>query len=84
MLLMRRRSPRHVHRWFVAFAAFVLAAGGLGMLTAAPAAAQSYTPLPAHVYAPYYETYLAPNTPGLAATAGVRGEILHAGVPADA
>jgi hypothetical protein len=30
--------------------------------TAASAAATTYTPLPAHVYAPYYETYLAPNT----------------------
>jgi hypothetical protein len=29
--------------------------------------------LPAHVYAPYYETYLAPNTPGLVATAQASG-----------
>jgi hypothetical protein len=36
-------------------------------------AATSYTPLPAHVYAPYYETYLAPNTPGIAATAQASG-----------
>ena len=33
-----------------------------GLFAAGPAAAQTYTPLPAHVYAPYYETYLAPNT----------------------
>jgi len=38
-----------------------------------PAAAAAYTPLPAHVYAPYYETYLAPSTPGLAATAQQSG-----------
>ena len=31
------------------------------------------TPLPAHVYAPYYETYLAPNTPSLTATAQASG-----------
>ena len=31
--------------------------------------ASAYTALPAHVYAPYYETYLAPNTPSLTATA---------------
>jgi hypothetical protein len=38
-----------------------------------PAAAATYPPLPAHVYAPYYETYLAPSTPGLAATAQQSG-----------
>jgi hypothetical protein len=36
-----------------------------------PAAA--YTVLPAHVYAPYYETYLAPNTPSITATAQASG-----------
>ena len=41
--------------------------------TVTSAAAASYTPLPAHVYAPYYETYLAPNTPGIAATAAASG-----------
>jgi hypothetical protein len=40
---------------------------------AAPAGAAAYTPLPAHVYAPYYETYLAPNTPSLTATAQASG-----------
>jgi hypothetical protein len=58
-------------------------AGGLTVLaalllpiagTAGPAAAATgYTPLPGHVYAPYYETYLAPNTPGIAATAQQSG-----------
>ena len=37
------------------------------------AAAATYTPLPAHVYAPYYETYLAPNTPRIATTAQQSG-----------
>jgi hypothetical protein len=41
--------------------------------TAGPAAAATYTPLPAHVYAPYYETYLAPNTPSITATAQASG-----------
>ena len=41
--------------------------------TATGAAAATYTPLPAHVYAPYYETYLAPNTPGITATAQASG-----------
>jgi hypothetical protein len=33
----------------------------------------AYASLPAHVYAPYYETYLAPNTPSLTATAQASG-----------
>ena len=41
--------------------------------SAAPASAAAYTPLPAHVYAPYYETYLAPNTPSITATAQASG-----------
>jgi hypothetical protein len=40
-----------------------------GTITSAAAA----TPLPAHVYAPYYETYLAPNTPSISATAQQSG-----------
>jgi hypothetical protein len=39
--------------------------------TASSAAAA--TPLPAHVYAPYYETYLAPNTPSITTTAQASG-----------
>ncbi|HEV2346153.1 MAG TPA: chitinase [Actinocrinis sp.] len=38
-----------------------------------PAMAATYTTLPAHVYAPYYETYLAPNTASLTATAQASG-----------
>jgi Glycosyl hydrolases family 18 len=33
----------------------------------------AYTSLPAHVYAPYYETYLAPNTASITATAQASG-----------
>src|SRR5215470_10204088 len=43
------------------------------VLGGAEAAAATYTPLPAHVYAPYYETYLAPNTPSIASTASSSG-----------
>jgi Glycosyl hydrolases family 18 len=41
--------------------------------SATDATAASYTPLPAHVYVPYYETYLAPNTPSIATTAQQSG-----------
>src|SRR5580765_5875272 len=41
--------------------------------TITPAAAATYAPLPAHVYAPFYETYLAPNTPSIAMTAQQSG-----------
>ena len=41
--------------------------------TVTTAAATTYTPLPAHVYAPYYETYLAPNTPSISATSQASG-----------
>ena len=43
------------------------------LAAASPALAQTYTPLPAHVYAPYYETYLAPNTPSITATEQASG-----------
>jgi len=55
--------------WLTAVAGAVLLVGGPA---AAPALA-AYTPLPAHVYAPYYETYLAPSTASLAATATASG-----------
>jgi hypothetical protein len=44
----------------------------LGGSAAAPAFAAA-TPLPAHVYAPYYETYLAPNTPSITTEAQSSG-----------
>src|SRR5258706_13733734 len=53
----------------MAVAAAGLVVGGPAM---APAMAAG-TPLPAHVYAPYYETYLAPNPPSLTATSQASG-----------
>ena len=37
------------------------------------ASAATYTPLPAHVYAPYYETYLGSATPSISDTATASG-----------
>jgi hypothetical protein len=54
-------------------AAAALVGATSGLLAAAPAAAQAYTLLPAHIFAPYYETYLAPDTPGITATAQASG-----------
>jgi hypothetical protein len=55
-------------------AALASAALVAGAITAAlPQPAHAYTALPAHVYAPYYETYLAPNTPGISATSQSSG-----------
>jgi hypothetical protein len=39
----------------------------------APSGPAAATPLPTRVYAPYYETYLAPGTPSIAATAQASG-----------
>ena len=53
-----------------------MAAAAAGLVVGAPAmtpALAAVTPLPAHVYAPYYETYLAPNTPSLTATSQASG-----------
>ncbi|HEX6933704.1 MAG TPA: chitinase [Streptosporangiaceae bacterium] len=53
-----------------------MAAAAAALVLGAPAttpALAAGTPLPAHVYAPYYETYLAPNTPSLAATSQASG-----------
>ena len=49
----------------------VLAAAFMASPLAASAA--TYAPLPAHVYAPYYETYLGSATPSISATAGASG-----------
>jgi hypothetical protein len=43
-----------------------------GPIATTPAYA-AYTPIPAHVYAPYYETYLFPNTDSITATAQASG-----------
>jgi hypothetical protein len=57
----------------LALAAAVTLAVTSGLLTAAPAAAQARPRLPAHVYAPYYETYLAPDTPSISTIARESG-----------
>ena len=51
----------------------VLPLVGIAAAVVPAAAATTYTPLPTHVYAPYYETYLAPNTPSITATAQASG-----------
>src|SRR6476659_7504105 len=63
-------SLRHRLAAGLAVTAALFWSAGSGLTGAAAAA---YTPLPAHVYAPYYETYLAPNTPGIATTAQQSG-----------
>jgi hypothetical protein len=57
----------------LAAAAAALVTGISGLLAVPSAVAQTYAPLPAHVYAPYYETYLAPGTPSITATAQASG-----------
>jgi len=55
---------------------FPVAAAAAILLAVGPAttpALAAGTPLPAHVYAPYYETYLAPNTPSISATSQASG-----------
>ncbi len=65
-------------RFRLALAAIAAAA----LLAGAPAAAASASvshhpswlrPLPSRLYAPYYESYLAPQTPGITATARASG-----------
>ncbi len=58
--------------WMTA-AAGAAALIGAGLSGAGAPAYAAGTPLPAHVYAPYYETYLAPNTASLTATAQASG-----------
>ena len=70
---MRHRYLERTARWPRIVTVAALAAATSGVIAAGPAAAQTYTPLPAHVYAPYYETYLAPNTASIAATAQASG-----------
>jgi len=59
-------------RYRYSLAAAAAAALVVGAPAAAPALAAGRS-LPAHVYAPYYETYLAPKTPGITATAKASG-----------
>jgi Glycosyl hydrolases family 18 len=65
------RRPGARRPALAAAAATALAAGVLTAALSQPA--HAYTTLPAHVYAPYYETYLAPNTPSISATAAASG-----------
>jgi hypothetical protein len=53
----------------------VTAAAALAMplVASGQALAQTYTSLPTQVYAPYYETYLAPNTASITATEQASG-----------
>ncbi len=61
-------------RYRIALGATLAAALAVPLTGAGTAAlAASYTPLPVHVFAPYYETYLAPNTPSIIATAQASG-----------
>jgi chitinase len=58
----------------VATAAAALLASAPAAASAAPAHNSSWLrPLPSHLYAPYYESYLAPDTPSLTATAKASG-----------
>jgi hypothetical protein len=59
----------------------VVATAALALLASAPAAVSAapahhpecLRPLPHRLYAPYYESYLAPHTPGITATAEASG-----------
>ena len=57
-----------------ATAVAALLAGAPAAASAAPSHQSSWPrPLPSRLYAPYYESYLAPSTPGIAATAKASG-----------
>lgn len=71
-----RLTARHPHRPALALAAaIVLAIGAFTSTLSQPA--HAYTSLPVHIYAPYYETYLAPNTPSISATAQASGRAIR-------
>ena len=58
----------------VATAAIALLASSPAAVLAAPAHGSGWQrPLPHRLYAPYYESYLAPHTPSIAATATASG-----------
>jgi hypothetical protein len=60
-------------RYQIRLAAAAAAAGALTLAGPTGTALAAGTPLPAQIYAPYYETYLAPNTPSITATAQASG-----------
>jgi hypothetical protein len=58
----------------IATAALALLAGAPAAVSAAPAHSSFWLrPLPHRLYAPYYESYLAPDTPSITATARASG-----------
>jgi hypothetical protein len=57
----------------VAAAAAGLLASAPAAVSAAPAHRSGLRPLPQRLYAPYYESYLAPDTPSITATARASG-----------
>jgi hypothetical protein len=57
----------------LAAAVLVAAAAVACPLGASASNSTVYTPLPAHVYAPYYETYLGTSTPSISSTAQSSG-----------
>jgi len=73
---MRRATRNPSARWIVAGVRVLTVAAALLVpvaATAGSAAAATRGGLPAHVYAPYYETYLAPDTASISSTAQQSG-----------
>ncbi|MFI5619802.1 glycosyl hydrolase family 18 protein [Streptomyces sp. NPDC051567] len=62
------RRPRSPHALMAAFATLVASAG---LVLGTGAAAQAATPLPAHVFAPYFQAYSSDSPADLAQRAGV-------------
>ncbi|MEV6684751.1 glycosyl hydrolase family 18 protein [Streptomyces sp. NPDC051130] len=65
-----RRRPRPVHSLLAAFATLASSAGLV--LGAGSGAAHAATPLPAHVFAPYFEAYSSDNPADLAQKSGAK------------
>ncbi|MGW5399497.1 glycosyl hydrolase family 18 protein [Streptomyces sp. NPDC003952] len=63
------RRPRHLHALFAAFTTAVAAAG---LVVGSGAAAHAATPLPAHVFAPYFEAYSSDSPAELAQASGAK------------
>ncbi|WP_327308757.1 glycosyl hydrolase family 18 protein [Streptomyces sp. NBC_01298] len=61
------RRPRHLH---ALFAAFTTAVASAGLVVGSGAAAHAATPLPAHVFAPYFEAYSSDSPAELAQASG--------------
>ncbi|WP_330294541.1 glycosyl hydrolase family 18 protein [Streptomyces sp. NBC_00503] len=63
------RRPRHLH---ALFAAFTTAVASAGLVIGAGTAAHAATPLPAHVFAPYFEAYSSDSPADLAQKSGAK------------